>query len=156
MFSLVLYQPEIPANTGNLIRLCANSGCALHLVEPLGFHWNDKALRRAGLDYHEYAPVRRHASLDACRLAIGGDPARWFAFSTKGTLRHAEARFEPGDVLVFGSETRGLPAEHLAAFPPERRLRLPMRPGQRSLNLANAAAVAVYEAWRQNGFGGSV
>lgn len=155
MFSLVLFQPEIPPNTGNIIRLCANTGCTLHLIEPLGFHWNDKALLRAGLDYHEFSPVRRHESLAACQLAIGTDTARWFALTTRGTTPHAAETFLPGDVFVFGSETRGLPPEQLAKFPPERRLRLPMLPGQRSLNLSNAAAVVVYEAWRQNGFVGT-
>lgn len=156
MFTVVLHQPEIPPNTGNIVRLCANAGCALHLVEPLGFHWTDKALQRAGLDYHEYATVRRHASLAACREAVGGDPARWFALTTRGVRRVDEAVFRPGDVFVFGSESRGLPPEELASFAPEHRLRLPMQPDRRSLNLANAAAVVVYEAWRQNGFAGGV
>lgn len=156
MFSIVLHQPEIPPNTGNIVRLCANAGCALHLVEPLGFHWTDKALQRAGLDYHDYAAVRRHASLAACRDAIGADAARWFALTTRGGTVVAEVNFRPGDVFVFGSESRGLPPEELAKFPAERRLRLPMRPDRRSLNLANAAAIVVYEAWRQNGFAGGV
>ena len=156
MFSLVLFQPEIPPNTGNIVRLCANTGCALHLVEPLGFHWNDKALQRAGLDYHEFAPVRRHASLEICEETIGGTSDRWFAITTGGTMPFAEVAFQPGDVFVFGSETRGLPAQQLAKFSPGRRLRIPMLPGQRSLNLSNAAAVVVYEAWRQNHFAAGV
>ena len=154
MFAVVLYQPEIPPNTGNIIRLCANMGCALHLVEPLGFRWEDKELKRAGLDYHEFTPVTRHADWRACRTALGD--RRWFALTTRGTRRPDEIRFAPGDVFVFGPESRGLPAEILAEFPAADCLRLPMRPGQRSLNLSNAAAVTVYEAWRQHGFAGAV
>lgn len=158
MFSIVLYQPEIPPNTGNIVRLCANTGCRLHLVEPLGFHWNDKALQRAGLDYHEYAPVRRHADWNACVAALreADATARWYAMSTKASRGHAEAAFEPGDVLVFGSETSGLPAEIFAEFPADCRLRLPLVGGQRSLNLSNAVAITVYEAWRQQGFAGAL
>jgi tRNA (cytidine/uridine-2'-O-)-methyltransferase len=157
MFSIVLFQPEIPPNTGNIIRLCANTGCQLHLVEPLGFHWNDKALQRAGLDYHEYATVQRHAGWDACvgALALACPEARWYALTTKGERRPDQAAFRPGDVLVFGSETRGLPPEVVATIAPERRLRLPMLAEQRSLNLSNAAAITVYEAWRQQGFAGA-
>ena len=155
MFSLVLFQPEIPPNTGNIIRLCANTGCALHLIEPLGFHWNDKALTRAGLDYHEFADVQRHANLETCRAMISTPDDRWFAMTTKGSRRHTDTAFLPGDVLVFGSETKGLPPDQLAKFPTERRLRIPMLAGQRSLNLSNSAAIVVYEAWRQNGFAGA-
>lgn len=152
MFQLVLLAPEIPANTGNLIRLCANTGCRLHLVRPLGFAWDDRRLRRAGLDYHEWAEVQLHDDLAACRAALGEH--RLYAFSTRGTQRHDSAAFRPGDALLFGSETRGLPATVLAELPAEQVLRLPMRPGSRSLNLANSAAVVVYEAWRQQGFAG--
>jgi tRNA (cytidine/uridine-2'-O-)-methyltransferase len=154
MFDLVLYQPEIPPNTGNLIRLCANTGARLHLVEPLGFDFEDKQLRRAGLDYREWASVAIHRDWAALRAALPG--ARWFAFSTKGTTRFDAVRYRPDDALVFGPETRGLPAEILGEFEPDRILRLPMRPEQRSLNLSNAAAVAVFEAWRQCGFEGAV
>jgi tRNA (cytidine/uridine-2'-O-)-methyltransferase len=156
MFSIVLVQPEIPPNTGNVIRLCANTGCALHLIEPLGFAWEDAQLRRAGLDYHEFVDVRRHASLDACREAMGSSGDRWFAMTTKGSSLLPGVALHPGDVFVFGRESSGLAAEQLAIFPTERRLRLPMRPGQRSLNLSNAVAVTVFEAWRQNGFSGAV
>ncbi|MEW5788411.1 MAG: tRNA (cytidine(34)-2'-O)-methyltransferase [Pseudomonadota bacterium] len=154
MFEIVLYQPEIPPNSGNAIRLAANTGCTLHLVEPLGFALSDKHLRRAGLDYHEYADLRVHRDWAALRRALDG--ARLFAFTSKGGGLFGQARFQPGDALVFGPETRGLPAEVLADFPPERRLRLPMLPGQRSLNLSNAVAVAVFEAWRQNAYRGAV
>jgi tRNA (cytidine/uridine-2'-O-)-methyltransferase len=155
MFSIVLLHPEIPPNTGNIIRMCANTGCALHLVEPMGFKWEDAALRRAGLDYHEYAEVHRHADFEACQQAIGVDPERWFALTTKGSVRPTDIALRPGDVFLFGCESSGLPPARLAAFPESRRLRLPMRPGQRSLNLSNAAAVLVFEAWRQNGYGGA-
>jgi len=150
MFHIVLFEPEIPPNTGNIIRLCANSGCQLHLVGPLGFELDDKRLRRAGLDYHEYATLKRHQTLDDCITKIGGD--RILAFTTKASQNYAETQFFPGDILLFGPESRGLPAEVLAQIPTERRLRLPMRPGCRSLNLSNAVAVVVYEAWRQQGF----
>jgi len=153
LFEIVLYQPEIPPNTGNAIRLAANTGCGLHLVRPLGFSLEDKQLRRAGLDYHEYASLRVHADWPALVTALAG--RRFFAFSTRAPTLFSEARFRPGDVLVFGPETRGLPEAVLADIPPERRLRLPMRQGQRSLNLSNAVAVAVYEGWRQNGFPGA-
>lgn len=152
MFDVLLYQPEIPPNTGNVIRLCANTGARLHLVEPLGFDLDDRQLRRAGLDYHEYAPVRVHASLDEALAAIA--PARLFALSARNSVRHDTPAFAAGDAFLFGPETRGLPADVLATVPGERRLRLPMRPGNRSLNLSNAVAVVVFEAWRQCGFAG--
>ena len=152
MLAVVLVHPEIPPNTGNIIRLCANTGAELHLVEPLGFDFNDKALRRAGLDYHEYAQVHRHANWEACKSILGERP-RW-AMTTKGTQTPYETSFGPNDALVFGSETRGLPPEILAEFDLSRRLRLPMRPTQRSLNLSNAVAISVFEAWRQHGFEG--
>ncbi len=153
MFELVLYQPEIPPNTGNIIRLAANTGCRLHLVKPLGFDLADKQLKRAGLDYHEYADLVVHEDWPACLAHFAG--RRLYAFTTKASRPFAEPDFQPGDVFVFGPETRGLPAEVLAQFPAEHRLRLPMRPGQRSLNLSNACAVVVFEAWRQNGYAGA-
>jgi tRNA (cytidine/uridine-2'-O-)-methyltransferase len=154
MFHIVLVHPEIPPNTGNVIRLAANTGCRLHLVEPLGFSMDDKLLRRAGLDYHEWADVKRHSSWAALLEAEAPDTSRCFAFTTKGsTALHGQA-FCPGDWLVFGSETAGLAEQLRDRFPDARRVRLPMRPGQRSLNLSNAVAVAVFEAWRQNGFAG--
>ena len=152
MFNVVLYEPEIPPNTGNVIRLCANTGSELHLVQPLGFRLDDRELKRAGLDYHEYARVHVHESWSACQIALSA--RRAFAFSTRGTLRFTDAAFASGDILLFGSETRGLPAAVLAGFAPDRRLRLPMLPVNRSINLSNAVAIAVYEAWRQNGFAG--
>lgn len=154
MFHIVLVRPEIPPNTGNVIRLAANTGCTLHLVEPLGFEMEDRLLRRAGLDYHEFAAVHRHASWAALLAAEAPPRERLFAFTTRGATTFAEARFATGDWFVFGSETSGLPEAVLARFPPEQRLRLPMRPGQRSLNLSNAVAVVVFEAWRQQGFVG--
>jgi tRNA (cytidine/uridine-2'-O-)-methyltransferase len=147
---VVLFQPEIPPNTGNIIRLCANTGARLHLVRPLGFRLDARSVRRAGLDYRELADVREHADLHGC-LASLGQP-RWFAFTTRGARRHDDAGYADGDALVFGPETRGLPDEVLAACPAERHLRIPMLAGARSLNLSNAVAVAVYEAWRQLGF----
>jgi tRNA (cytidine/uridine-2'-O-)-methyltransferase len=150
MFHVVLFQPEIPPNTGNIIRLCANTGCQLHLIEPLGFELDDKRLRRAGLDYHEYATVIRHASLADCLAQLEG--SRILALTTKANNSYAVMNYLPGDVLLFGPESRGLPAEMLAGLPPEQLLRLPMRPGCRSLNLSNAVAVTVYEAWRQHDF----
>lgn len=153
MFEIVLVEPEIPPNTGNVIRLAANTGCRLHLVQPLGFSLDDKQLRRAGLDYHEYAELRVHADWPALLAALAG--RRQYAFSTRGGTSFADVAFRPGDVLVFGAETRGLAPEVLADIPPEQRLRLPMRPGQRSLNLSNAVAVVVFEAWRQNGYAGA-
>lgn len=154
MFAVVLYQPEIPPNTGNIIRLCANTGAELHLVEPLGFDITDKHLRRAGLDYHEYARVSRHPDWAACKTALAG--RRLLAMTTKGQASPYTLTLQDDDVFVFGRETSGLPPEVLAEFPPERRLRLPMQAGQRSLNLSNAAAVTVFEAWRQAGFPGAV
>jgi tRNA (cytidine/uridine-2'-O-)-methyltransferase len=153
MFHIVLFQPEIPPNTGNLIRLAANSGSTLHLVKPLGFELTRKAVRRAGLDYEELAAVQVHASLAACLTALGGAPL--FSVETGGARAYSEARFSPGDALIFGAETRGLPAEVLAQVPRERQLAIPMRAGNRSLNLSNAVALVVYEAWRQNGFRGA-
>ena len=155
MFHIVLVEPEIPPNTGNVIRLSANTGCTLHLVEPLGFSMEDRLMRRAGLDYHEWADVRRHASWPALLQAEAPDPARLFAMTTHASRPVHEVAFQPGDWLVFGAETRGLAPELRESFPPAQRLRLPMRPGQRSLNLSNAVAVTVFEAWRQNGFGGA-
>ncbi|MEJ5989803.1 tRNA (uridine(34)/cytosine(34)/5-carboxymethylaminomethyluridine(34)-2'-O)-methyltransferase TrmL [Ramlibacter sp. PS3R-8] len=152
MFHIVLVAPEIPPNTGNVIRLAANTGCTLHLVEPLGFSMDDKHMRRAGLDYHEYAEVRKHADWGALLASQQPDAARLFALSTRGTRRTHDVAFLPGDWLVFGSETSGLPAAILDTIAPAQRLRLPMRAGQRSLNLSNAVAVTVFEAWRQNGF----
>jgi len=149
MFHVVLINPEIPPNAGNVIRLCANTGAHLHLVEPLGFSMDDKQLKRAGLDYHEMANVRVHADWAACRGLLG---PRRFAFTTQASATHAATRFEPGDALVFGPEAAGLTEAFLAEFAPDRRLRIPMIPGNRSLNLSNAVAVAVYEAWRQLGF----
>jgi tRNA (cytidine/uridine-2'-O-)-methyltransferase len=152
MFHIVLVEPEIPPNTGNVIRLAANTGCTLHLVEPLGFSMDDRHMRRAGLDYHEYADVRRHANWASFLQAGHPDVQRMFALTTHGTRRVHDVRFAPGDWLVFGAETRGLAPELRESFPPEQRLKLPMRAGQRSLNLSNAVAVTVFEAWRQNGF----
>ena len=152
MLEIVLYEPEIPPNTGNVIRLCANTGCRLHLVRPLGFAFRDRQLTRAGLDYAEFASIVQHEDWPACRAALAG--RRSFAVTTRGTLRHDEVRYTEGDVLVFGPETRGLPLTTLEEFPPEQRLRLPMREGSRSLNLSNAVAIVVYEAWRQLGFRG--
>lgn len=152
MFDLVLYQPEIPPNTGNIIRLCANTGTRLHLVEPLGFSLNDRDLKRAGLDYHEYADLIVHRDWDTCVAALAG--RRLFALSTRGARHYCEVGFLPGDVFILGPETRGLPQLMLDALAPEYRLRIPMRPDNRSLNLSNAAAILLYEAWRQLGFNG--
>ena len=152
MFHIVLVEPEIPPNTGNVIRLAANTGCTLDLVEPLGFSMDDKQLRRAGLDYHEYAQVRRHENWDAFLTAMQPDPTRLFALTTRGSQPMHEVAFRPGDWFVFGSETSGLAPALRDSFPLAQRLRLPMRTGQRSLNLSNAVAVTVFEAWRQNGF----
>jgi tRNA (cytidine/uridine-2'-O-)-methyltransferase len=156
MFNIVLVHPEIPPNTGNVIRLTANTGCALHLVEPLGFSMDDKLLRRAGLDYHEYAPLRRHASWQSFLDTARPDPSRLFGFTTRGSRSFADVEWREGDWLVFGSETAGLPADLRDSLPAAQRVRLPMREGQRSLNLSNAVAVAVFEGWRQNGYRGSV
>ena len=152
MFNIVLVAPEIPPNTGNIIRLAANTGCALHLIKPLGFSMDDRQLRRAGLDYHEYAQVLQHADWAAFLAARQPLPERMFALTTRATASVFDAQFAPGDWLVFGSETQGLPEAVRDNFAPAQCLKLPMRPGQRSLNLSNAVAVTVFEAWRQNGF----
>ena len=153
---VILFEPEIPPNTGNVIRLCANTGATLHLVEPLGFRLDARSVRRAGLDYRELAEVRVHASFDDCLARLAAErPAsrlRWYALTTRGEVAYTGAGFAAGDVVVFGPETRGLPQSVLAACPAGRRLRIPMQPGARSLNLSNAVAVVVYEAWRQLGF----
>ncbi len=151
MFHVILYQPEIPPNTGNVIRLCANTGARLHLIRPLGFELDDTRLRRAGLDYHEWAEVAVHDDLDHCRAVIG-EETRIFPLTTRGRRSPFSTAFRAGDAFLFGPETRGLPAEVLAQFPQDQWLRLPMRPHSRSLNLSNACAVTVYEAWRQLGF----
>ncbi len=153
MLKLILYQPEIPPNTGNLIRLCANCGAELHLIEPLGFRMDDRLLRRAGLDYGEWREVQTWASLATLRDALRIE--RMFALSTRGRRNYAETEFQENDAFLFGPETRGLPEELLASLPAESILRIPMRPGQRSLNMANAASIVTYEAWRQLGFPGS-
>jgi tRNA (cytidine/uridine-2'-O-)-methyltransferase len=150
---VVLYQPEIPPNTGNVIRLCANTGARLHLIRPLGFELDDRRLRRAGLDYHEFAALAVHESLADCLQAAR--PARVYAFTTRGTRRYTEVAYRPDDLLLFGPETRGLPEAVLDDVPDHRRLRIPMLPGSRSINLSNAVAVAVFEAWRQQAFAGS-
>jgi tRNA (cytidine/uridine-2'-O-)-methyltransferase len=152
MFQVVLVHPEIPPNTGNVIRLCANTGCTLHLVRPLGFELTRRQVRRAGLDYAELVDVRVHANFEDCLAGLGG--ARCFSIETSGGRAYSEAPFRRGDALVFGSETAGLPPEVQARIAPTQQLTIPMRPGNRSLNLANAVALVVYEAWRQNGFGG--
>ncbi|MGH8083413.1 MAG: tRNA (cytidine(34)-2'-O)-methyltransferase [Lysobacter sp.] len=157
MFNVILYQPEIPPNTGNVIRLCANTGAHLHLIAPLGFTLEDKQLKRAGLDYHEYADMRVHDSLEAALAAIGaaqGAAPRLFALSTRSRTRFDTAAYRAGDAFLFGPETRGLPQDVLDSIPAEQRLRLPMRPDNRSLNLSNSVAVVVFEAWRQFGFAG--
>ena len=153
MFHIILHQPEIPPNTGNVIRLAANTGCQLHLVKPLGFSLEDKQLRRAGLDYHEYATLCLHETLTDALAAVA--PGRIFALSTRGAVRHDQVDYQPGDAFLFGSETAGLPQAVLSAIPAAQRLRLPMRPDNRSLNLSNAVAVVVFEAWRQQGFAGA-
>jgi tRNA (cytidine/uridine-2'-O-)-methyltransferase len=152
MFNIILYQPEIPPNTGNAIRLCANTGCKLHLIRPFAFELDEKRVRRAGLDYHEMTAVSEWDSLDQCLASIGAP--RWFAISTRGTTRFDQPRYAAGDAFVFGPETRGLPQEIIDSCPAEQRLRLPMRPENRSLNLSNAVAVVTFEAWRQLGFSG--
>jgi tRNA (cytidine/uridine-2'-O-)-methyltransferase len=152
VFELILYQPEIPPNTGNIIRVCANTGTRLHLVHPLGFELDDRKLRRAGLDYHEFAAVQEHASLEECTRNFRND--RVFAVSTRGTQNYAEVAYLPGDAFVLGPETRGLPQAVLDDLPPRQCLRIPMLPDNRSLNLSNAAALLLYEAWRQQGFAG--
>lgn len=162
MFHVVLFQPEIPPNTGNAIRLCANTGATLHLVRPLGFEIDDARLRRAGLDYHEFAPLRVHDGLDACIAAIdaeahraGAPSPRWWVVETGGATRFDRVAYREGDVFLFGRETRGLPEDVLARFDAAARIALPMREGNRSLNLSNAVAVTVFEAWRQCGYAGS-
>jgi tRNA (cytidine/uridine-2'-O-)-methyltransferase len=154
MFHVVLFRPQIPPNTGNIIRLCANTGCTLHLIRPLGFELTRRAVRRAGLDYAELASVCVHADLTKCREMLGDAPL--YAVETSGARAYTEARFRPGAALLFGPETQGLPAEALAGVPGERRLHIPMRAGNRSLNLSNAVALVVYEAWRQQGFHGAL
>jgi len=154
LFHVVLVEPEIPPNTGNVIRLCANAGAQLHLIEPLGFPLDDAKMRRAGLDYHEYAAMKVHKNWQAYLDSERPDPARMFAMTTHGSSPFAQARFAPGDVFVFGPESRGLPPALRETFPPAQRIRLPMRPDNRSLNLSNTVAVVVYEAWRQNGYQG--
>jgi tRNA (cytidine/uridine-2'-O-)-methyltransferase len=151
MFHVILFNPEIPANTGNIIRLCANTRTSLHLIHPLGFELDDARLRRAGLDYHEYARVQEHPDMDDFLRQVA--PPRLFACSTRGSTIYSGVGYLPGDAFLFGPETRGLPAEQLGTLPPEQRLHIPMAPGCRSLNLSNAVAVIVYEAWRQHGFG---
>ena len=152
MFSLILYEPEIPPNTGNIIRLCANTGVRLHLVEPLGFELDEPRLKRAGLDYREFATVSTHKTLEACLAALGAP--RVFALSTRSRTRYDAPQYRAKDAFLFGPETRGLPQKVLESVPPEQRLRLPMQENSRSLNLSNSAAVVVYEAWRQLGFAG--
>lgn len=153
MFHLIAYQPEIPPNTGNMIRLCANSGATLHLVHPLGFELSESRVKRAGLDYHQMAHVVEHADLESCLRSLGHP--RVFALSTRGGQVYARTRFLPGDAFLLGPETRGLPQEILDSLPPERCLRIPLMPDNRSLNLSNAAAIVLFEAWRQQGFAGS-
>ncbi|MBU3020821.1 tRNA (uridine(34)/cytosine(34)/5-carboxymethylaminomethyluridine(34)-2'-O)-methyltransferase TrmL [Aestuariibacter sp. A3R04] len=153
MLDIILYQPEIPPNTGNIIRLCANTGFALHLIEPLGFEWDDKRVRRAGLDYHEFVDVKRHSSLDA--YLRDATPQRLFACTTKGKSFHSDVHYQKGDALLFGPETRGLPDDIIQSLPPEQRVRIPMSPGSRSMNLSNAVSVFVYESWRQLGYEGA-
>ena len=154
MFTVILFQPEIPPNTGNIIRLCANTGCELHLVKPLGFPLEDAKLRRAGLDYHEYAEMKVHEDWAACLAALGNK--RIFAMTTKGTVRYDQVAYREGDAFLFGRESAGLPPEIRESLPAEQRIKLPMRPENRSLNLSNAVAVTVFEAWRQHGFAGGV
>jgi tRNA (cytidine/uridine-2'-O-)-methyltransferase len=154
VFNLILFEPEIPPNTGNVIRLCANTGIGLHLIEPLGFDLDDKRLRRAGLDYREYASVAVHPGLEECLQDLGSP--RLFALSTRGGTRYDRVQYRLGDALILGPETRGLPAAVLQSVPPGQRLRIPMREGSRSLNLSNAAAVVAFEAWRQSGFAGGL
>lgn len=154
MLDIVLFEPEIPANTGNIIRLCANTGAHLHLIQPLGFQLDDKRLRRAGLDYHEWVNIRQYAALsDYIERA---KPKRLFALTTKGSSAYSQVKYQPGDALLFGPETRGLPAAFLDKHPPERKLYLPMRPESRSLNLSNTVSIVLYEAWQQLGFPGAV
>ena len=156
MFHVVLVEPEIPPNTGNIIRLCANTGTQLHLIEPLGFPLDDSRMKRAGLDYHEFARMQVHPNWQAFLMAHQPDPARMFALTTKGSGNFAQYQFLPGDVFVFGSETKGLDPTLRESFAPAQRIRLPMQPDNRSLNLSNAVAIVVYEAWRQNDFWGGL
>lgn len=153
MIHIALYEPEIPPNTGNIIRLCANTGFDLHIIEPMGFTWDDKRLRRAGLDYHEFAQIRRYKDYEEFLATMGN--ARIFACTTKGKCHHSDARFQDGDVLLFGPETRGLPMSIIESLPAEQRLRIPMVPESRSMNLSNSVAVFVYESWRQLGYPGA-
>lgn len=153
MLNIVLFEPEIPPNTGNIIRLCANTGFRLHLIEPLGFAWDDKRLRRAGLDYHEFTAIHKHESYEA--FLRDEQPARLFALTTKGTPAHSAVSYQAGDYLLFGPESRGLPAEILDALPPAQKIRIPMRAESRSMNLSNAVSVVVYEAWRQLDYAGA-
>jgi tRNA (cytidine/uridine-2'-O-)-methyltransferase len=154
MLNIVLFEPEIPPNTGNIIRLCANTGFRLHIIEPMGFAWDDKRLRRAGLDYHEFTQVNRHA--DFAAFTATAQPKRLFALTTKGTPAHSAVSYNEGDYLLFGPETRGLPASILDTMPAEQKIRIPMLPDSRSMNLSNAVSVVVYEAWRQLGFPGAL
>ncbi|WP_130832673.1 tRNA (uridine(34)/cytosine(34)/5-carboxymethylaminomethyluridine(34)-2'-O)-methyltransferase TrmL [[Erwinia] mediterraneensis] len=154
MLNIVLFEPEIPPNTGNIIRLCANTGFQLHLIEPLGFAWDDKRLRRAGLDYHEFTAIKRHADYEA--FLSTERPQRLFALTTKGTPAHSAVAYQSGDYLMFGPESRGLPAVILDALPAGQKIRIPMRPESRSMNLSNAVSVVVYEAWRQLGYAGAL
>ncbi len=154
MLNIVLFEPEIPPNTGNIIRLCANTGFKLHLIEPLGFTWDDKRLRRAGLDYHEFAAVKRHRNYQS--FIDSERPARLFALTTKGTPAHSAVAYQAGDYLLFGPETRGLPAYILDELPKEQKIRIPMQADSRSMNLSNAVSVVVYEAWRQLGYQGAL
>lgn len=154
MLNIVLFEPEIPPNTGNIIRLCANTGFQLHLIKPLGFAWDDKRLRRAGLDYHEFTRVKHHENFAAFQAAE--QPRRLFALTTKGTPAHSEVHYQPGDFLLFGPESRGLPAIILDNLPPEQKIRIPMLADSRSMNLSNSVSVAVYEAWRQLDYQGAL
>ncbi|MBK0003995.1 tRNA (uridine(34)/cytosine(34)/5-carboxymethylaminomethyluridine(34)-2'-O)-methyltransferase TrmL [Erwinia sp. S43] len=154
MLHIVLFEPEIPPNTGNIIRLCANTGFQLHLIEPLGFAWDDKRLRRAGLDYHEFTAIKHHANYEAFVAAEA--PERLFALTTKGTPAHSAVSYQDGDYLLFGPETRGLPASILDALPAQQKIRIPMMADSRSMNLSNAVSVVVYEAWRQLGYAGAL
>ncbi|MCX8959167.1 tRNA (uridine(34)/cytosine(34)/5-carboxymethylaminomethyluridine(34)-2'-O)-methyltransferase TrmL [Erwinia psidii] len=154
MLNIVLFEPEIPPNTGNIIRLCANTGFLLHLIEPLGFAWDDKRLRRAGLDYHEFTAIQRHVDYNA--FIEKEAPERLFALTTKGTPAHSAVSYQAGDYLLFGPETRGLPDSVLNALPAQQKIRIPMLPNSRSMNLSNAVSVVVYEAWRQLDYGGAL
>ncbi|MFG1175457.1 tRNA (uridine(34)/cytosine(34)/5-carboxymethylaminomethyluridine(34)-2'-O)-methyltransferase TrmL [Erwiniaceae bacterium CAU 1747] len=154
MLHIVLFEPEIPPNTGNIIRLCANTGFQLHLIEPLGFAWDDKRLRRAGLDYHEFTAIKHHANYEA--FVTSEAPERLFALTTKGTPAHSAVSYQDGDYLLFGPETRGLPAHILDALPAQQKIRIPMMADSRSMNLSNAVSVVVYEAWRQLGYAGAL